>query len=257
MRDVLRGAGLLVRGLGIVLSRPRLFGLGMLPPLITSVLMVVALVVLGMNLDAIVAALTGFTDAWGTAGTIVRAVIAVVVFLAAILVMVLTFTTITLALGDPIYQRISQRVDAEFGPLPPEAEEATAAMIARSIRQSAATIGLSALAAVCCFLVGLVPAVGAALAAITSAVTGGRLMARELTGPAFERRGRLRTADRRPVLARHRGLALGFGVPAFWLLSIPGVAVLIFPAAVAGATLLVRRMLGEGTFADLPRGRRN
>ncbi|WP_432558457.1 EI24 domain-containing protein [Granulicoccus sp. GXG6511] len=250
MGRVLTGAGFLFRGLGIVLSRPKLFGLGMVPPLVTSVLMVVGLVVLGLNLDSIVGALTGFTQQWGTAGTVVRAIIGVVVFLAAILVMVLTFTTITLTLGDPIYQRISRRVDAELGPLPPEPDEATGAMIARSLSQAVATVGLSVLAAVGCFLVGLVPAAGAALAAVASALTGGRLMVREITGPAFERRGLLQTADRRPVLKGNGALALGFGVPTFWLLSIPGVAVLVLPAAVAGATLLVRRMLGEGTSPD-------
>lgn len=243
MRNVIRGAGLLARGIGIVLARPKLFGLGMIPPLITSVLMVAALVALGLNIEAIVTALTGFAESWGTAGSVVRAILGVLLFIAAILVMVLTFTTITLALGDPIYQRISQRVDAELGPLPPEVDEPTAAMVARSVRQSVATIGLSVLAALLCFAVGLVPVAGAVLAAIASALTGGRLMVREITGPAFERRGLLQTRDRRPVLQAHRGLALGFGVPVFWLLSIPGVAVLVFPAAVAGATLLVRRMV--------------
>lgn len=247
MREVARGAGLLVRGLGIVLARPRLFGLGMVPPFVTSVLMIVGLVALGLNLGTLVEALAGFTQDWGAVGEVVRAVIGAVLFLAVLLVMVLVFTTITLAVGDPIYQRISRRVDAELGPLPLEPEESTGAAIARAVSQTSATIGLSILAAIACFVVGLVPAVGGALAAVVSALTGGRLMVRELTGPAFERRGLLQTAERRPVLKDHRALALGFGVPAFWLLSIPFVAVLVFPAAVAGATLLVRRMVGEGT----------
>ena len=252
MRQVMLGVRLLVRGLGIVWSRPKLFLLGMLPPLLTSVLMVVGLIALGMNLDTIVGAFTGFSESCGAAGTEFRAVIAVVLFLAVLLLMVLTFTTLTLTLGDPIYQRISQRVDAELGPLPPEPDEPTGAMIARSVSQMIATIGLTLLAAVCCFLAGLVPVAGAALAAVVSFLTGGRLMVREITGPAFERRGLLRTADRRPALKGHGALAMGFGVPAFWLLSIPGVAVLVFPAAVAGATLLVRTLLGEET-ARIPR----
>lgn len=247
MGEVIAGAGLLVRGLGIVLARPKLFGLGMVPPLITSVLMIIGLVALGLNLGTLVGALTGFTQQWGTAGEVVRAVVGVVLFLAALLVMVLTFTTITLALGDPIYQRISQRVDAELGPLPPEPHESTGAAISRSVSQTCATIGLSILAAIACFVAGLIPVIGGALAAVVSALTGGRLMVRELTGPAFERRGLLRTAERRPVLKGHRTLGLGFGIPAFWLLSIPLVAIVVFPAAVAGATLLVRRMVGEGT----------
>lgn len=250
---VFTGIGLLSRGLGLVLARPKLFWLGMVPPLITSVLMVVLLVVLGMNLGSIVDALTGFTQAWGNVGSVVRAVVGVVLVGAALLLMVLTFTTITLALGDPIYEQISRRVDAEFGPLPPEPSEPMGAMVGRVVRQSGATIGLSLLVAVGCFFVGLIPAVGSVLAAVASALLGGRLMVREITGPALERRGLLETADRRPVLQGHGAMMLGFGVPAFWLLSIPGVAVLVFPAAVAGATLLVRRMRGEDTGAGAGR----
>lgn len=242
MGQVLTGAGLLLRGLKMVVSRPKLFALGMVPPLVTSVLLVVVLVVLGLNLDTIVGAFTGFADQWGTLGTVVRAVIAVVLFLAVLLLMVLTFTTLTLALGDPIYQRISQRVDAELGALPAAPSEPTGVMVARTIKQTVATIGLSLLAAIGCFAVGLVPAVGTVLAAIVSAITGGRLMVREITGPAFERRGLFQTAARRPILQQHRALTMGFGIPVFWLLSIPGVAILVFPAAVAGATMLVRRM---------------
>lgn len=243
--DLARGAGFLLRGVGIVLARPRLVGLGMVPPLITSVLMIAALVGLGFSLDSIISALTGFTRSWGTAGDVVQAVFAVVMVGAAVLLMVLTFTALTLAVGDPIYQRISRRVDAEFGPLPLEPDEKVGRAVSRTVRQLAATLGMSAGGAILCFVLGLVPAVGAAVAAVASALIGGRLMVREITGPAFERRGLLETGDRRPVLTENRALAMGFGIPTFWLLSIPGVAVLVFPAAVAGATLLVRRMLNE------------
>lgn len=243
--DIARGAGLLIRGIGMVIARPRLMGLGMLPPLITSVLMIAALIGLGFSVDSIITALTGFMDRWGTAGDVLQAVLAVVLVGAAALLMVLTFTAITLAVGDPIYQQISRRVDAELGPLPPEPDEKVAAAVSRTVRQLAATIGMSAVGAIICFLLGLVPAVGAALAAIAAALIGGRVMVREITGPAFERRGMLEVRDRRPALIENRAMAMGFGVPAFWLLAIPGVAVLVFPAAVAGATMLVRRMLNE------------
>lgn len=245
IRDIVHGAGLLFRGIALVAARPKLVGLGMLPPLITSVLMIAALVGLGFSLDSIINRLTGFMNGWGAVGDALQVILAIVVVGAVALLMVLTFTAITLAVGDPIYQQISRRVDAELGPLPPEPDEKVTAATFRTVRQLAATIGMSALGAIVCFLLGLVPAVGAALAAIAAALIGGRLMVREITGPAFERRGLLEARDRRPALGEHRALAMGFGVPAFWLLSIPGVAVLAFPAAVAGATMLVRRMMDE------------
>jgi CysZ protein len=40
-------------------------------------------------------------------------------------------------------------------------------------------------------------------------------------------------------------LALGFGVPIFLVFLIPFIAMLVMPGAVAGATLMTRRVLGE------------
>ncbi len=67
----------------------------------------------------------------------------------------------------------------------------------------------------------------------------------ELIGSAFERRGQLTLAQRRTAMRRHRLRCLGFGVPCFLLLSIPLVAVLVFPAATAGGTLLARSLLAD------------
>lgn len=243
--DLLRGAGLLLRGIGIVFTRPRLIGLGVLPPLITTVLMIAALVGLGFSLDTILTALTGFTRDWGTAGEIVETILGLVVVGAAVLLMVLTFTAVTITIGDPIYQRISRRVDAELGPPPPAPVEKTGAMVWRMVRQLLMTLALSALAAIVCFALGFVPVVGTAVAAVAAALIGGRLIVREITGPPFERRGLLETSDRRPALNGNWPMVLGFGIPTFLLLSIPGATIIVFPAAVAGGTLLVRRLLNE------------
>jgi CysZ protein len=64
--EALAGVALLGRGLGLVARRPRLFVLGAIPPLVTSTLFVVVLVLLFTRGDAVVAALTGFADGWGT-----------------------------------------------------------------------------------------------------------------------------------------------------------------------------------------------
>jgi CysZ protein len=64
-----------------------------------------------------------------------------------------------------------------------------------------------------------------------------------LTGIPFNRRG-LRLRDRRRLLRANPALVLGFGVPVFVIFLIPFAAVLVIPAAVAGSTLLTRRVLG-------------
>jgi CysZ protein len=46
-------------------------------------------------------------------------------------------------------------------------------------------------------------------------------------------------------LRAHRPLALGFGVAVFLSFLVPLGAILLMPAAVAGAALLTRRTLGQ------------
>src|SRR6266508_2620838 len=93
------------------------------------------------------------------------------------------------------------------------------------------------------FVLGFIPLVGQTVVPVLDALIGGWLLAVELTGIPFNRRG-LRLRDRRRLLAANRALALGFGVPVFLIFLVPFAAVLVIPAAVAGSTLLARRVLG-------------
>jgi CysZ protein len=77
---------------------------------------------------------------------------------------------------------------------------------------------------------------------VIGALFGGWFLAQELVGAPFYRRG-MRLPDRRHFLRAHRPLALGFGVAVFCCFLIPLGAVLVMPAAVAGGTLLARRVL--------------
>jgi CysZ protein len=47
------------------------------------------------------------------------------------------------------------------------------------------------------------------------------------------------------MLRAHRSRSLGFGVLTYLLFLIPGAAVIVMPAAVAGAALLSRNVLAE------------
>jgi hypothetical protein len=94
------------------------------------------------------------------------------------------------------------------------------------------------------FALGCVPFIGTAASAVIGAFIGGWFLAVELSGFAFHRRG-LRYGQFRKLLSRRRGLMWGFGVPVFLLALIPLGAIVTMPAAVAGATLLARDVLGE------------
>ncbi len=251
LADALAGAALLARGARLLTRRPRLFWLGALPPLVTSVLFTGLLVVLVARLSTVVDWLTPFAERWAPSlAGLVRIVVGVGVLGGAVLVMVLLFSALTLALGSPLYDAISEAVDAECGQAPAPTGERLATGLLRALRQSAALVGLSVLSAAGFLLVGLVPALGQVAAPVGSACVGGWLLCLELVGSPLERRGRLSLRSRTAVLRLGRARVLGLGVPTFLLLALPFVGVLVFPVATAAGTLLARRLLDEPGLQD-------
>lgn len=243
LREVLGGFGVLLRGLGIVLRKPRLFLLGALPALITSLLFLAAFITLAVNVLDLVAWATPFAEGWEEVWReLLRGALAVALLAGAILVMVVAFTTVTLAVGSPIYDKIGELVEEELGGAPEAPEESLFASVMRSIRQSVAIVVVSLTVTVVAFLLGLIPLVGWIMGPVLTALMGGWLLGIELTTDAFDRRGLLRVRDRRRSMAARRLRVLGFAIPTYFLLAVPFVAVAVFPAAAAGGTILAREL---------------
>ncbi len=244
VRRFATGAGLLGRGLGLVLRNPRMLGLGLVPAVIAGVLYAVVLITLAVFIADLSAGVTWFADDWSPGW---RDVIRVVAGAALIgisgLIGVLTFTAVTLLIGDPFYEKISGMVEARFGGVPDEVEVSLGRSLTRSLVDSLRLISLSVLFGIPLFLAGFIPVVGQTVIPVLGGALGGWLLAVELTGVPFQRRGR-RLRDRRAALRGHRPMALGFGVAVFACFLIPLGAVLLMPAAVAGGTLLSRKVLG-------------
>lgn len=251
--DALGGAALLIRGFGLVFRRRRLFLLGGLPPLITSVVFLAILVTGISNLDRLIPDFA----------TWIRVLIGIGAVGGSILIMVLVFTAVTLAIGGPVYEKISELVEAELAgvemdgvepagdrPAEPVAvgprkgvEESLARSVPRSVRQSVALLVVSLAGAIVFALLGLIPVVGQTVVPVLSTIFGAWMLCIELIAPPFQRRGLLTIGERRAAMGRHRARTLGFGVPTFLLLAIPFISVLIFPAAAAGGTMLARDLL--------------
>jgi CysZ protein len=90
-------------------------------------------------------------------------------------------------------------------------------------------------------VLGLVPLVGQTVVPVLGACVTGWFLAVELTAIALERRG-LRLGERLRLLWRRRLLTVGFGLAVFVLFLVPLGAVLGMPGAIAGGTLLARRL---------------
>ena len=245
VRQFFAGAGLLGRGLELVLRSPRLLALGLLPALIAGILYIVALVFLVRFLPDLARFSTGFADGWASGWRDLLEVLAGVAILGvSVLLGMLAFTAVTLAIGDPFYERISELVEHRYGGVPDAVEVGFWRSLGRSVVDSIRLITLSILAGIPLFLLGLIPVAGQIVSPVLGALVGGWLLAVELTGAPFQRRGQ-RLRERRRVLRASRPQALGFGVAVFLCFLIPLGAIVMMPAAIAGATLLSRRVLGH------------
>ncbi|MEU4559904.1 EI24 domain-containing protein [Actinoplanes sp. NPDC023936] len=244
-RDFATGVGLLGRGLGLILRSPRLLLLGLLPALLSGVLYIVLLVLLIRFLPDLSEGATWFADGWDAwLRDTVQVFAGAGILGLSVLLGIITFTAVTLLIGDPFYETISGRIEARFGGVPDEVEVSVLESLRRSAADSLRLIGVSVLVAIPLFVLGLLPFVGQTVIPVVGGAVGGWLLALELTGAPFQRRGR-RLRDRRAVLGANKPLALGFGAAVFVVFLIPLGAVLLMPAAVAGATLLARRSLGK------------
>ncbi len=231
----------------MIARRPRLFLLGAIPPAITSVIFTGLLIALITQLRPLVDWLTPFADDWNRGlATTVEVLVGGAVVAGAVLIMVISFTTLTLALGSPLYDKLSESVEREFGDVP-ELNESVARGVLRALRQALALISVAILGALVLFGTGFLPVIGQTVAPVLSAVFGGWILGIELVGAPFERRGLLRLSDRRAAMRVRRFRVLGFAVPTFLLLAIPFVGVVVFPVATAGGTILARQLLSEPT----------
>ena len=249
MREFLRGVALLGRGFATWRSAPGLMLLGLVPALIVAVLFAVAIVALGLNVETIATAVTPFADSWDEPWRGGIRFIAALAFLAvAVLLVVNTFTTVTLIVGQPFYERIWRHVEERSGGIGQERQSGFWRSTGRGISDGLRMLVPTLLVALGLFVAGFVPVVGTVLAAVLGAFVGGWYLAIELTGLAFDARG-IGLRDRRRALRSRRALTQGFGVATYLLFLVPLGAIVVMPAAVAASVLVTRRVLGETTLS--------
>lgn len=236
---------MLARGLGQWRRTPRAMALGLIPGTVVGIVAVAALVGWGVLLSNVVDDWTPFADAWTPfwAGAL-RFAVGAASFGAALLLVAVTFTAVTLAVGEPFYDRIWRATEMSATGRVPDADYG----IWRAVGDSARLIVRGVVAALLAWLIGLIPLVGGVLGAVVGVLLTGWLLADELTSRALSARGLDRRA-RRAVIRAHRARALGFGVATQLCFLVPLGAVAVMPAAVAGSTLWAHAALGEGGLA--------
>ena len=238
------GLRLFGRAALLLIRSPRLLVIGMVPALITLVLFGAGFVVLVIHLDELAGLLTWFAAGWDSATRQgLRLLAGIAVLVAAGMFTVVSYTAVTLLIGDPFYERLSRTVDDRLtaSPLPADHGEPSRSAMS-GIRDSVLVVMASLACGVPLLAAGLLPVVGQTVVPVLGVCVGSWLLALELAGVPFRRRG-LGLGELRHALRGRRLLTLGTAVPAYLLCAVPFTAVITMPVAVVAATLLARELL--------------
>lgn len=248
MREFLRGAGLLGRGFAHWRRRPGVMASGLVPAAIVGILFLAGLVALGIFLPDLTEAMTPFADGWPTIwATVIRITVGTALLGAALVLVAVSFTALTLVVGEPFYNRIWRSVEADHG----DTSFAEGYGFWQSVADALSLVGRGILIALAAVLLGLIPAVGGVLSTVFAVTFTGWLLADELTSRALTARG-LSPAERRALRRGNRARVLGFGVATQLCFLVPLGAVATMPAAVAGSTLLARSLLAPDAAPQPP-----
>lgn len=241
MREFVGGVTYLGRGFAYWRQRPGLMALGLLPAAIVGVLFLSGLIALGAYLPSLAEAITPFADGWpGLWATVVRIAVGTALLGAALVLVAVSFTAVTLIIGEPFYERIWNGVEADLGATDDRTSHAFWRSVIDGLTLVVRGIGVALAAA----LIGLVPVVGGVLSTVFAVLFTGWLLSDELIARALTARG-LPRAERRTLVRPHRARVLGFGVATQLCFLAPLGAVATMPAAVAGSTLLARSLLED------------
>ncbi len=233
----------LVRGQKWVAGHGRWWGFGMIPALITMAGYLVALVLLSTRADDLASWATPFADGWGSPWqTLLRGALAALFFGGGLLIALISFTAVTLLVGQPFYESLCEKVDETEGGAPPKPDVPLWRELWISARDSLYVLVRVLAFGVLLFACGFIPVVGQTVVPVAGFCVSGFFLTVELAAVALQRRG-VPQAERIRLLRARLPLALGFGVPLILLFLVPLLTVLAMPGAVAGATLLARDLV--------------
>ncbi|MEU8692344.1 EI24 domain-containing protein [Streptomyces sp. NPDC048665] len=249
MRDLGVGFGYLLRGQRWAGRHGRQYRFGLLPGLLTLVLYAAALVALAVWGEDAVTWATPFADHWSSPWQgLFRGFLTAVLFALGLLLAVLTFTAVTLLVGQPFYESLSEKADADVSPdgTAPRSDLPLWRELWISGRDSLRVLVRAGLWGVLLFALGLLPFVGQTVVPVLGFFVTGFFLTEELAAVALQRRG-VELRARLALLRSRKTLVWGFGTPLGLAFLVPFAAVFLMPGAVVGATLLARDLLGEET----------
>ncbi|MFB4195290.1 EI24 domain-containing protein [Streptomyces carpaticus] len=247
MTDLAAGIRYVVLGQRWLAQHPGRYGRALLPALIAVVLYAAALLVLLLNAGALAAWITPFADDWDSPWRgLVRGLAVALLLAAGFSLTVLTFTAVTLVIGDPFYDALSAAVEESEGDCPAGPERPLWRELWAAAVEALYVLWRATLWTVPLFVLGFLPVIGQTVIPVIAFAVSGFFLTLELVCYALGRRG-IEVKERLRLLRGRRWLAVGFGVPLVAAFLVPVAAIFLMPGAVAGATLLARDLMGAGT----------
>ncbi|MET0233259.1 MAG: EI24 domain-containing protein [Kibdelosporangium sp.] len=245
MRDFVKGFRMFGQGLGILVRAPRLLLIGALPALLSTLLLLGGLVALFVWIDDLAALVTPFADNWSEAWrTTIRIAAGVALVALSLTIGLIGFSALTLAVGGPFYEHIAEKVEDDRGGVPGAVDLSSWRLLGMGLRDGLLLVLQSLLITIPLFVAGFIPIVGQFVVPVLMALVTAWFLALELIGVPFYRRG-MDLKQRRALMRKRRGLALGLGLPASLLCLIPLAAIIVMPVAFVGGVLVARETLKD------------
>jgi CysZ protein len=222
--DFITGVRYFGQGFGLLVRRPKLLVIGMLPAILTTVVLLGGMIALITNIGHLAALVTPFADGWSDGGRLVTRLAAGLALVGvAVLLGLVGFTAVTLVVGGPFYEHIAERIEDDLGVTEGHFDLSWWKQFLSGLRDGIVLLLRSLVFTIPLFLAGF--------------------LALEVVAVPFYRRG-IGLRNRTAMLRRRRMLAIGLGLPAALLCMIPLLAIVVMPAAFAGGVLVARDVLG-------------
>jgi CysZ protein len=236
--EFLEGVKTLFKGFQWFFKQPKSMLFGILPAVITSGIIITVLTVLIIYINPIVGLLTGFTSGWVNAGAVaMKVAIGAVIITGAVYASILSFVALTLAIGDPFYNKIWKEVELhESGEIPDKEPS-----FFEGLKDSLAMIFKALLVAIVAASLSLIPVVGPVLSAAAGFLMTSYLLSNELTARAMNARG-INGKQRSTFVKKNFARSLGFGFATQLCMLIPFGALFTMPAAIVGSTRLAKHV---------------
>jgi CysZ protein len=244
MRDFLTGVRYFGRGLAMLLARPKLLLIGMLPAIVTTAVLLGGMIALTANISHLAALVTPFANHWPEGWhQAAQLAAAFILISAAVLLGLVAFTAVTLTIGGPFYEHIAERIEDDLGVVEGHVDLSWWRLLVLGIRDGIMLLLRSLVFSILLLLAGFLPVLGQSVVPVLVALVTGWFMALEAVAIPFYRRG-IGLHGRTRILRSRRMPAVGLGLPSAVLCMIPLVAIVVMPVAFAGGVLVALDALG-------------